>query len=198
MAASYFRIRAAEARALARLGQDPHLQRLLLEVSRDLEAEASLIDAGLAADRRGRSRMLLSEPDCMLYFLSASDEPVCARLIDLSSGGACLVGHTLALPGTKVVLRLASGGPCATGQIVRLDGDPPAETHDAETQIAVRFDDDEANQEQVDNILCQLALQVNGAASTAARPGRNGSDRKASSPLNFDDIGRSSSAPSAS
>ena len=42
---------------MAELGQDTKLAMLLLEVARDLDAEADLIDAGVPRDRRSAPRL---------------------------------------------------------------------------------------------------------------------------------------------
>ena len=46
MDAAHFRRKAAEARDMVALGEDAQLAILLLEVARDLDAEADAIDAG--------------------------------------------------------------------------------------------------------------------------------------------------------
>jgi hypothetical protein len=43
--ANHFRKRAARAREMAKTGDDPRLAEMLLEVARDLDAEAEAIDA---------------------------------------------------------------------------------------------------------------------------------------------------------
>jgi PilZ domain len=190
---TYFRGRAAEARAMARLGHDLHLRKLLLEVSRDLDAEAALIEAGLAEDRRQHSRLAMHGRPARLTAGNALTPTLYCELLDLSFSGARIECAVRIANGTPVTLEPYPGGPMLPGEVARIRETPAFTFH-----IGIRFASDMEVTAGASEALGYLALDTNGADATAARPASNNLDRNASSPLNLEEIGRSSSASSAS
>ena len=180
---------------MAQLGQDLHLRHLLLEVSRDLEAEAALIEAGRTEDRREHSRIAMGHRPAWLTVSDLRGPPLRCEVVDLSQAGARVECPVRIAIGTPVELEPYADGPMLPGRVVRAD-----ETQDMTFHIAIKFAT--GTEAAAEEVMCYLALEaergVNGADSTTARPALNNSDRNASSPLNLEEIGRSSSASSAS
>ncbi len=123
MDANHFRQRAARAREMAKSGDDPRLAEMLLEVARDLDAEADAIDAegigdGLHVTSSSRpalfgSLMWLTEADC-------HTRPV--QVSDISRDGAKLRTEIICQAGFDAVLDLPAEGLRLSGRIVGTDG----------------------------------------------------------------------------
>jgi len=131
-------------------------------------------------------------------WLTVSDlrgPPLRCEVVDLSQAGARVECPVRIAIGTPVELEPYADGPMLPGRVVRAD-----ETQDMTFHIAIKFAT--GTEAAAEEVMCYLALEaergVNGADSTTARPALNNSDRNASSPLNLEEIGRSSSASSAS
>jgi hypothetical protein len=112
--AAHFRQRAARAREMAQSGDDIQLSRMLLEVARELDAEAEAMESLGQEERRRFPR--LGPPGGFLALLHVSGaEAVPVRIIDVSAGGARLRGNGLPALGSRVVLEVQ-------GRVVRLEG----------------------------------------------------------------------------
>jgi hypothetical protein len=118
---SYFRRRAAEAREMAALGEDVQLSRLLLEVARDLEAEADDIEAGIARDRRSAVRVP-GNGTAVLLRPAAEDAVALAMILaDFSATGARLQGEAGVSPGETVLLSIPAHAAQFAAQVVRVE-----------------------------------------------------------------------------
>ena len=123
MNAEHFRERAARAREMAQFGDDLRIAQMLLEVARDMDAEADSIESGQPNEQRRSPRFSPSEAyRAQLRQVSddATARPV--QVINLSLGGAnlrCTRSHT---PGTRVVLEIPCCGVQLAGRIARVRG----------------------------------------------------------------------------
>jgi hypothetical protein len=120
MDAAHFRKRASEARAMAGLGEDVTLMKLLLEVANDLDAEADVIEAGMDRDRRASVRI---QADGVPAILRSPAIGTCFRsvlLYDLSLSGARLSGDATFFVGMRVILEVPSCGLHIAAHVVRV------------------------------------------------------------------------------
>jgi len=121
--AAHFRKRAARAREMAESGDDLRISQMLLEVARDLDAEAEAIEAERPDERRRLPRLRAGGVYGAILHLGSDDtagEPV--RIIDLSAGGAKLRADRMHSTGASVVLAIPSLGLHLDGRIVRVRG----------------------------------------------------------------------------
>ena len=109
----HFRKRAAEARALAKLGQDAKLASLLLEVAQDLDAEADVIDAGISRERRDSTRFPAARLTVSSRPFARDEAATNVELLDLSVSGARVGGAATLTVRTKLLL-----GSCGLGAYV--------------------------------------------------------------------------------
>jgi hypothetical protein len=100
---------------MAQSGDDIQLSRMLLEVARELDAEAEAMESLGQAERRRFPRVRPPGGFLALLHVSGAAEPVAVRIIDLSAGGARLRGIGLPVVGSRVVLEVQ-------GRVVRLEG----------------------------------------------------------------------------
>ena len=195
MDANHFRQRAAHAREMATSGEDPRLSQMLLEVARELDVEADSIEAEVATERRQFSRQPGQELAGKLIGLAdTGGTPQTVQVINISRGGAKLRTEHFCKQGSDVILNLPAERLSLYGRIIRTAGFEagmafePASTRDPALNCYLqrRSDTD--------------AAYAAGAGESAAmiRPASNSSDRKSASPLNLDDMGRSSRTSSAS
>ena len=206
MDAAHFRRKAAEARDMAELGEDAQLAILLLEVARDLDAEADAIEAGQPNDRRAASRVPVPGLPVTLRLTAPEVGVRQVTLTDLSITGARLAGEVVSPLGSRVTLELPSLGVRLPALVIRIESNG----------IAVAFAASPDTTQAADRVLRHVTEDRESAARAeamrqwtgrqpgrtyrpgVARPASNSSDRNSASPLNFDEIGKSSSATSAS
>jgi hypothetical protein len=161
--AAHFRKRAAEARAMAELGHDALLAGSLLEVARDLDAEADVIEAGLPRDRRLSSRARLGGIQVRLRSATPEAAVLDVTLTDLSIGGARLLGETKLPLGASVILELPSCGVQLAGCVARV------EPHG----VAIAFADDAETVQSADLVLRSITDEPAATrAMTTARSRR--------------------------
>lgn len=134
MNTEHFRQRAARAREMAQFGDDLRISQMLLEVARDMDAEAEAIEAGPPNEQRRSPRFSPSEAYRAVLHTGEDDamgRPI--QIVNLSVGGAklrCACAHT---PGTRVVLELSCRGLRLAGRIVRMRGIEAAMVFNAES-----------------------------------------------------------------
>jgi hypothetical protein len=119
--AAHFRRRAAEAREMAGFGQDAGLVDLLLEVARDLDAEADAMDAGVERNRRATSRIPGDGIPAIVHSAALFDSVQSLLLSDLSVGGALLAGRAAFRTGSNVILDIPSCGLRVSAQVTRVE-----------------------------------------------------------------------------
>jgi hypothetical protein len=119
--AVHFRKRAAEAREMAGFGQDPALVDLLLEVARDMEAEADAMDAGIERNLRASGRVPGVGVPAVVSTVAANSCHHSVSLSDLSLGGAFVTGETSFAPGVSVILRLLSCNLQLAARVTRVE-----------------------------------------------------------------------------
>jgi hypothetical protein len=145
--AAHFRRRAAEARAIATLGQDTTLYHLLLEVAQDLDAEADAIEAGVGRDRRSNSRLPIRGFSVKLHLAPQLGEPAPLALRDMSRSGARLTGKAGVSAGASVVLEITAIEARLKARVTRIEPD----------SIALAFDADEDTVNEAERVLQQFA-----------------------------------------
>lgn len=149
MDAAHFRKRAARAREMAESGDDLRISQMLLEVARDLDAEAEAIEAARPDERRRLPRLRAGGVYGAILHLGSDDptgEPV--RIIDLSAGGARLRTDRMQSTGASVVLAIPSLGLRLNGSIVRVRG----------FEAAVKFDSASSADPALGRLLQCLAI----------------------------------------
>ena len=125
---------------MAGQGKDPHLTRLLRQVALDLEAEASMMEAGVPCERRAYGRVRAHDLGAIVQLVGASGPGARLTLVDLSRGGVRLRGTFSLRPGMAVTCVIPSLGACLTAKVVRVAGD----------QVALAFDSQPENLRKVD------------------------------------------------
>ena len=123
MNAEHFRERAARAREMAQFGDDLRIAQMLLDVARDMDAEADAIESGQPNEQRRSPRFCPSEAyRALLRQVSddATGRPV--QVINLSLGGAKLRCTRAHAPGTRVVLEIPCRSVQLPGKITRMRG----------------------------------------------------------------------------
>lgn len=160
MDGAHFRRRAAEARAMAGLGQDMQLCHLLLEVAQDLEAEAAVIDAGVAQDRRICLRVPGEGIAAILRPLTTGAIDARLVLTNFSQTGAHLRGRAMLTPGIEVCLDLPS---CSLRLLARVMRSGPEE-------VALRFATDPETVASIDraypHVISELGLSQHDSLAT--------------------------------
>jgi hypothetical protein len=106
---------------MAELGQDAKLALLLLEVARDLDAEADLIEAGLPRDRRSAPRIPVEGMAATLRLTPPQANRWEMTLTDLSLGGARLSGPARLPVGARVILDLPACGVQLPARVARVE-----------------------------------------------------------------------------
>jgi hypothetical protein len=133
--AEHFRERAARAREMAQFGDDLRISQMLLEVARDMDAEAVAIDAGRPNEQRRSPRHCPTEVyRATLHRVGDTAVARPVQIIDLSFGGARLRCECAHIPGTRVVLDIPSRGLRLTGRIIRVRGIEAAMVFSAEAK----------------------------------------------------------------
>ena len=164
MDAAHFRRKAAEARDMAELGEDAQLAILLLEVARDLDAEADAIEAGQPNDRRAASRVPVPGLPVTLRLTAPEVGVRQVTLTDLSITGARLAGEVASPLGSRVMLELPSLG-------VRL---PALVTRVEPNGIAVAFAASPDTAQAADRVLRHVTEERESAARAEAIRQRTG------------------------
>jgi hypothetical protein len=96
---------------------------MLLEVALDLDAEAEAIEAQMAKDRRGYTRLRPNGlEDALLHVNDACRDPMPVQVVNLSRGGARVRGDHPQTVGNKVTLELPCKGLHLDGTILRVRG----------------------------------------------------------------------------
>jgi hypothetical protein len=170
----HFRRRAAEARALAKLGQDAKLASLLLEVAQDLDAEADVIDAGIYRERRDSTRFPAARLSVSLRPLAADAPETNVELLDLSVSGARVRGDATPTVGTKLYLELRPWNLSLAATVMRATSGEVALAFadDPETAISARF--------AVQHLRNELARTLIGEAAPSDVPCVTAGSRTAS------------------
>jgi hypothetical protein len=139
MDGSHFRNRAAEARRLSALGQDPELSHLLLEVAQELDSEAALIEAGVSRDRRASLRVPVSGVATLVWPSGEAPRGRLVTIADISLSGARLLGNAGVPVGQSIILELSGCRARLSGRVVRVEGREVgiAFSSDADTRQAV-------------------------------------------------------------
>jgi len=121
--ANHFRQRAARAREMAKSGDDPRLAEMLLEVARDLDAEADAIDAESDGERLPANvascRKLVGS---LLWPTEAGCHARPVQVTDISPEGARLRTEVICQAGFDVILDLPAEGLRLSGRIISADG----------------------------------------------------------------------------
>jgi hypothetical protein len=144
--AKHFRKRAARAREMAKSGDDPRLAEMLLEVARDLDAEADAIDAECAGEKPHASpkscRKLFGS---LLWPTENGSDARPVEVMNISRGGAELRTEIICQAGFDVILHLPEEGLRLAGRIIRAAGleagmvFEPAATQDPELARYLRL-----------------------------------------------------------
>ena len=123
MDAKHFRKRAARAREMAKSGDDPRLAEMLLEVARDLDAEADAIDAEGAGKTPHASptsfRKLFGS---LLWPTENGGDARPVQVLNISRDGAELRTEIICHAGFDVILDLPEEGLRLAGRIIRAAG----------------------------------------------------------------------------
>jgi PilZ domain len=121
--AIHFRQRAADAREMAKSGDDIRLSQMLLEVAVDLEAEAEAIEAAETEEPKSFSSPRPPTIDGAVLHTGGSDtdaRPV--QIVGLSAGGARVRIDQAPPPGSKVMLELPTHALHLDGTVLRVRG----------------------------------------------------------------------------
>lgn len=105
MNADHFRKRATDARVMARSGDDPRIAAMLLDLAKEMDAEAALIEAGLSGDDGRASSSRVSNIRALLHAPPGGPSRW-LMLTALARGGARLRGSTEAVDGDEVILEV--------------------------------------------------------------------------------------------
>lgn len=123
MDANHFRSWAARAREMAKSGDDPRLAEMLLEVARDLDAEAEAIDAERVGESPDDAAMSCRKLFGSLLWPTEHGSSVApAQVVTLSLDGAKLRTGIVCEEGGAVVLDLPEQGLRLSGCIIRVVG----------------------------------------------------------------------------
>jgi hypothetical protein len=121
--ANHFRNRAARAREMAKSGDDPRLVEMLLDVARDLDAEAEAIDAESITEGSDGAAVSCGELfGSLLWPTEHGNNAGSVQVINLSLDGAKLRTETVCEEGRTVVLDLPEQGLRLSGCIIRAAG----------------------------------------------------------------------------
>lgn len=142
---------------MAGQGRDPQLVRLLRQVAVDLEAEASLMEAGVPFERRAFGRVQARDLNAIVQVAGASGPGARLSLVDLSRGGVRLQGRFSLRPATVVTCVIPSLGARLAAKVVRVAGD----------QVALAFDSQPENMRKVDSAVHAVADAADDCGAAA-------------------------------
>ena len=119
MNADHFRKRAADARDMAGSGEDPRIAAMLLDLAKEMDAEAALIEAGLSHDGGAAPSCRTENIRAMLH-APPTRAPTWLALAELSIAGACLRGSTSAQVDDEVILEVPTLDLRIPGRVIHI------------------------------------------------------------------------------
>ncbi len=145
---------------MAKSGDDMQLSKMLLDVARDLDAEAKEIESGGTLERRRHVRLRpVGIHEALLHANEDYWDMTPVQIVNLSRSGAKIKAERSQLVGSQVTLELPDEGLHLDGSILRVNG----------TEVAIAF----SPVASADSGLNRL-LQEQQAKKSAGASGREG------------------------